>query len=393
MSTAYASTRQRRPAQLPLGLQPYHLTFAVYLTSIVLLGTVYSITYGTHLQNVRISSGAASQFPSTLPGAAVAPAASVRNGADGSTTDLGPIPPTILLPPGHVLNYWANRRNIVNQIFVKKAWFWTTVAWALQLFFLRLAPSNPSVPASASTANAAPGPAGAAPSARVGSRVQGLDHKKDEDATVQPTAAPTPATITSPVSISVLRYLVATAAWLLFANWFFGPPLTERILTATGAVCVLGTDAGQPTVENLYCHSRKPLTSSTHPALFPSSSSSSSSSKAFRAMWKGGHDISGHTFIMVLSSLLLLEDIAPYLANLASTSAIGRKLFPPTAGRAQLKALNTTPGKVAIGATLALLALWSWMLLNTAIYFHTPQEKISGLLVAFLAWLLLPKGC
>ena len=110
-------------------------------------------------------------------------------------------------------------------------------------------------------------------------------------------------------------------------------------------------------------------------------------------MWKGGHDISGHTFIMVLSSLLLLEDIAPYLANLASTSAIGRKLFPPAAGRAQLKALNTTPGKVAIGATLALLALWSWMLLNTAIYFHTPQEKISGLLVAFLAWLLLPKGC
>lgn len=368
---------QRRKAKLPLGLQPYHLTFVAYLSSIVLLGTIYSIAYGTHLQNVRISSGAGEeQFPSTVPGGAVAPSP-IKNGADGHT-EFGPIPPTILLPPHHALNYWANRKNIVNQIFVKKAWLWTTLAWALQLFALRLSPtSKPSASPSASVQ--------ARSSAAVGARVG--NNKKNEDGDLQ---QPAGATITSPVSISVLRYLVATAAWLLFANWFFGPPLTERILTATGAVCVPSSDPQSP-VEALYCRTRAPLSSSTHPALF-ASNSSLKSRKSIRAMWKGGHDISGHTFIMVLSSLLLLEDIAPYIAVLIGRSSLGQSLFPQQVSLEVGRTRWTTQAKLAVGATLGLVGLWSWMLLNTAIYFHTPQEKVSGLLVGLAAWLILPKG-
>ncbi|CBQ69419.1 conserved hypothetical protein [Sporisorium reilianum SRZ2] len=360
MSSTYTSP-QRRQSKLPLGLQPHHLTFALYFTSIVVLGTAYSVVYGTHLQNVRISSGAAdSQFPSTLPGAAVAPAP-IQNGVEGSI-NLGPIPPTILLPPNHALNYWANRKNIVNRIFVKKAWLWTTIAWFLQLFFLRLAPT--------SSATAVPA-AKPRTSAGVASRV---DHKKDEDAS---NGSPAQATITSPVSISVLRYLIATALWLLFANWFFGPPLSERILTATGAVCVPSTNPSLSPVEELYCRTRTPLSTASHPALF-----ASQSSKSIRAMWKGGHDISGHTFIMVLSSLLLLEDVAPYLGVLLGGARQG----------AEVRTRWTRSAYAAVGASVGLVALWSWMLLNTAVYFHTPQEKVSGLVVGLLAWLALPKG-
>lgn len=375
MNTAQLPS-QRRQSKLPLGLQPYHLTFVAYLSSIVLLGTIYSVLYGTHLQNVRISSGAAgSQFPSTLPGAAVAPAP-IQNGVDDSTK-LGPIPPTVFLPPSHALNYWANRKNIVNQVFVKKAWLWTTLAWALQLFFLRLSPTSSASPST---------PAKARTSSVPGSRA---DHKKDEDAATQ---QPAGATITSPVSISVLRYGIATGTWLVFANWFFGPPLTERILTATGAVCVPSTDPQSP-VENLYCRSRTPLSSATHPALFSSNSAASlKSSKSIRAMWKGGHDISGHTFIMVLSSLLLLEDLAPYLAILLGRSSLGRFLFPKPAPLGAARTTWTTQASLAVAATLGLVGLWSWMLLNTAIYFHTPQEKVTGLLVGLAAWLILPKG-
>ncbi|EST09114.1 Fat storage-inducing transmembrane protein [Kalmanozyma brasiliensis GHG001] len=340
--SASTATLPRRQSKLPLGLQPHHLTFALYFTSIVVIGTTYSVLYGTHLQNVRISSGATGDFPSTLPGAAVAPAP-VQNTVEGSL-NLGPIPPTILLPPHHALNYWANRKNIVNQLFVKKAWLWTTLAWGMQLFFLRLAPPR-------------------------------VDKKKDEDA-----VATEQATITSPVSISVLRYLVATSAWLLFANWFFGPPLSERILTATGAVCVpTGTGGGK--VEEMYCRTRTPL-ASDHPALH----SSGLTAKNVRAMWKGGHDISGHTFIMVLSSLLLLEDVAPYLAAL-----LGRSLFGKSTAQAS-RTRWTGTAYAAVGVTLGLVGLWSWMLLNTAIYFHTPQEKVSGLVVGLAAWLVLPKG-
>lgn len=380
MSTVNLSL-QRRQSKLPLGLQPHHLTFALYLCSIVVLGTTYSVIYGTHLQNVRISSGISgssdSQFPSTLPGAAVAPVPQ-QNNVEGNT-NLGPIPATILLPPHHALNYWANRKNIVNQLFVKKACIWTTLAWSLQLFLLRLAP------ASTATTTSAAAPSRA--SANVASRV---DHKKDEDATVEPA---TQATITSPVSISVLRYMIATAVWLLFANWFFGPPLSERILTATGAVCVPSSDPQQSPVESLYCRTRTPLSSSTHPALFSSKSAASlQASKSIRAIWKGGHDISGHTFIMVLSSLLLLEDVAPYLAVLLGRSAFAKLLFPSGAPLNAAKTRWSTSAYAAVAASVGLVGLWSWMLLNTAIYFHTPQEKISGLLVGLLAWLVLPKG-
>ncbi|KAJ1025873.1 hypothetical protein NDA16_002499 [Ustilago loliicola] len=378
MSTATLPS-QRRQTKLPLGLQPYHFTFALYLSTIVILGTAYSIIYGTHLQNVRISSGAIgaadSQFPSTVPGATVTPAP-IQNGVDGNT-NFGPIPPTILLPPHHALNYWANRKNIVNQIFVKKAWLWTTLAWALQLFFLRLAPT------STTTASTSAKPR---TSAAVGSR-NTINNKKDEDASA---AAAAQATITSPVSISVLRYAIATGIWLLFSNWFFGPPLSERILTATGAICVPSGDPQQSPVEELYCRTRTPLSSSSHPALF---SSSSLKSKSIRAMWKGGHDISGHTFIMVLSALLLLEDIAPYLAALLGpNSAIVKSLFPQATWLHAARTRWTPAAKGAVAATLGLVALWSWMLLNTAIYFHTPQEKVSGLFVGLAAWLLLPKG-
>lgn len=340
---------QRRSA-LPLGLQRHHIVFVAYLSSIVLLGTAYSIAYGTHINNLRLSSGADSQFPSTLPGAAVAP--SIQTGADGST-QLGPLPPTIALPPHHALNYWANRKNIVNRIFVKKAWLWTTAAWLAQLFFLRLAPATPRL-------------------------------KKDEARSGQEQA-----TITSPVSISVLRYIVATGAWLLFANWFFGPPLAERILTATGAVCVPGSNAGLGKVEEMYCRTRTPLSSTTHPALF----ASSGTAKSIRAAWRGGHDISGHTFIMVLSSLLLLEDIAPYLAALVANSAVGRAVFGDAKVDQRARAVvGEQKAKLAVAASVALVGLWSWMLLNTAIYFHTPQEKVSGLIVALAAWMVLPKS-
>ena len=365
-----STSNQRRQSKLPLGLQSHHIHFALYLTSIVILGTAYSIVYGTHLQNVRISSGLAastdSHFPSTLPGAAVAPAP-LANGVEANV-NLGPIPPTILLPPHHALNYWANRKNIVNRIFVKKAWLWTTIAWALQLFFLRMA--------SAST----PTTSAARPTTSAGARV---DRKKDK---VAGSERVDQATITSPVSISVLRYLIATSLWLIFANWFFGPPLSERILTATGAVCVPSTNPAQSPVEDLYCRTRTPLSSTSHPALF-----SSKSSRSIRAMWKGGHDISGHTFIMVLSSLLLLEDVAPCVSVLLKRDRVRGALV---GGECEwVKRLRWTGSRyAAVAVSLGLVGLWSWMLLNTAIYFHTPQEKVSGLIVGLAAWLVLPKG-
>ncbi|PWY98957.1 hypothetical protein BCV70DRAFT_201172 [Testicularia cyperi] len=370
MATRSPAASPIKPRRLPLGLMPYHVVFIAGLSSIVLLGTVYSVVYGTHLSNVGYAEFPASDLGQTIP----APGPGAPGGLGEA---LPPIPPTIL-QPNHALNYWANRKNIVNQIFVKKAWLWTTGVWLLQLFYLRMSP------------------------------VQSLEQKKSDDPTKSSAStsngtkleaqaravAAEQATITSPVSVSVLRYIFSTLIWLLFANWFFGPPLSERLLTATGAICVPSTDPLSP-IEALYCQNRSPLSSSTHPALFPASGLGKSTA---RAIWKGGHDISGHTFLMVLSSLFLLEDLAPYIPRflgLANGNGILQSIFPQSSWSSQPNTFvgpNAPKAKAAVLATLGLVALWSWMLLNTAIYFHTPQEKVSGLFVGLAAWFCLPRG-
>lgn len=44
-----------------------------------------------------------------------------------------------------------------------------------------------------------------------------------------------------------------------------------------------------------------------------------------------------------------------------------------------------------IFSILGLIGFWSWMLLMTAVYFHTPFEKFTGLLTGIVFWWLLPK--
>lgn len=41
---------------------------------------------------------------------------------------------------------------------------------------------------------------------------------------------------------------------------------------------------------------------------------------------------------------------------------------------------------------LLLVSLWTFSLVNTALFFHTPSEKVSGALIALSSWFLLPKG-
>ncbi|EPQ30714.1 uncharacterized protein PFL1_01615 [Pseudozyma flocculosa PF-1] len=398
MSAATMRSPTTTTAPLPLGLQRYHVLFLGYFTAIVVLGTVYSILTGSHHANLH----------TTIANASLAAAGASPLSHTDSTTRLPPLPPT-LVPPGHALAYWANRKNIFNQLFVKRAWFWTTLASALVTIVIRTRPGARIVGDS------------------LGVDVDQRGNLKINDPRSQNRLdAQSKTTVTSPVAKSTLRWLMATGYWRdLFTSWFFGPPLTERILTATGGVCIPSAGLSGE-VDAAYCRSRSTITSTSHPDLFSklslASSSSSSSSlpggdaaMALKPLWRGGHDISGHTFLMVLSALFLLEEIAPFLPHLVPRGVAD--LFPRSgwsisnpfvvrvgpvgssrkagAGQEQeqhgRRQIDTAPTAV-LAFVLAIVALWSWMLLMTAVYFHTPQEKITGLVVAIGCWLLLPKG-
>ncbi|KAF7361764.1 hypothetical protein MVEN_00520600 [Mycena venus] len=186
-------------------------------------------------------------------------------------------------------HYWANKGNPLNVYFIKQAWGWTSAAFLLAW---------------------STGP----PSTRTAARLT--------------------------------RWLTATATWLVFTAWFFGPALIERIVLASGG------DTATPAL---------PCPPATHPALF-----ASSSSFVLPQEWHGatprlrkGHDVSGHIFLLTLSILLLAQQISPSF-TLTRWS---------------------TPHTAAIYANLTLITIWLFASGTTSVYFHSPGEKITGYLL------------
>ena len=228
--------------------------------------------------------------------------------------------------PPQPINYFASKHNLLNLYFVKIDWFWTTLAFILILF------TTHSPPLSRSSSG-----------------------------------------ISRPLK-ALLRYAIVTAAWIGTTQWFFGAPLIDRSFTLTGGKCealpAKVNDAGRPDVSAIF---------------------TSITCKAVGGRWKGGHDISGHVFLLVLSSAFLVMEL--YVSDIQSP----HPSVSPKAAAAVAQEI-TTEEKRAVGGwesdAQAKMRLWTryfvltvvgldfWMLLMTAIWFHTWLEKLSGLLLS-----------
>ncbi|PWN30130.1 hypothetical protein BDZ90DRAFT_229162 [Jaminaea rosea] len=210
-----------------------------------------------------------------------------------------------------------------------------------------------------------------------------------------------------------------------FAVWLFGPPLMNRILTSSGGVCVPRSDqtlggfsnpndgpASAPApfrmpdkrIDDAFCHAGpRGISKEDRPELFRATHAvvaDMTREGSLRGAWKGGHDVSGHTFILILSSLLLLEELTPYLAQYCSAvlpPSLSASIVSwiPRSLRATKDPYRGERAGASIAATsfvLALVGLWLFSLVNTSLFFHTPAEKFSGALIAVVSWVLLPKG-
>ena len=234
------------------------------------------------------------------------------------------------------LNYFAGKRNIFNLYFVKLGWLWTTLAFTL-LQLTTTKSSRQQRPASHANAN-------------------------------------------NNIFQALLRYSLITLTWIMTTQWFFGPALIDRSFTSTGGRCVprsgkLGTltegvDLSTVTT-NLSC-------------------------KYVGGKWRGGHDISGHFFMLVLSSAFLFLE---FFISESETRAVHPHISSSAA--AQIAKETTEEEKRAVGGwesegvvkarlwtqyfVWAVIVLDAWMLLMTAIWFHTLFEKVSGLTLASLS--------
>lgn len=112
--------------------------------------------------------------------------------------------------------------------------------------------------------------------------------------------------------------------------------------------------------------------------------------KAAGGKWNGGHDISGHVFLLVLGTSFLMQEIGWTVRRWKSSSARQAEERCILMADGALKSANVeaemTPGQgegsysLGVGGktALAIMGLNLWMLLMTAIYFHTWFEKVSS---------------
>ncbi|CAK7236335.1 hypothetical protein SCUCBS95973_009573 [Sporothrix curviconia] len=277
--------------------------------------------------------------------------------------------------PGLAPSYFARKDNVLNVFFVKRGWFWITVTFAAFVgthpFFSTATATAPRTAKSAS-----------------------LLGRRDS---------------------AILRWGLVTGWWILVTQWFFGPALVDRNFRLTGGGC----QALQAAVEDDVAADKQPS-----PLLL---AATASACKHAGGQWRGGHDISGHVFLLVLGTIFLAQEIGWVLWRRA---ALGPSLSSSAAARvadarslvmhdgtvksaeveaglaAALSSLSASSAssassepsiaasRIALRFAAVVMGLCLWMLLMTAIYFHTWFEKLTGLMVAltgFYSVYILPR--
>jgi hypothetical protein len=250
-------------------------------------------------------------------------------------------------PPASAPSYFAQKRNVFNVYFVKRGWFWVTVALAI---FIGTHPS------------------------------------------LGPSLRPT---ITRRRIQAVARWGLATLVWIAVTQWFFGPPLIDRSFKLTGGACEILSDPSVRLKTGTISETKDYFTAAA--------------CKIAGGQWKGGHDISGHVFLLILGSALLWFEVLPAILKsrglreerrvrvgngkiIKTRSIVDGTVKDDIPEHAVEQEEYTTLGvKIAVGV----VGLSWWMLLMTAAFFHTWFEKFTGFLVAFVGIFFiyfLPRG-
>ncbi|KAI7494018.1 hypothetical protein KC367_g8344 [Hortaea werneckii] len=268
-------------------------------------------------------------------------------------------------------SYFAKKGNVFNVYFVKIGWFWISLAWAGFVF------THGGLSERGGGRVRTQGGGGSS-----GSGEQGFWTRRRLQA--------------------LARYAVVTGVWILVTQWCFGPALIDRGFRWTGGKC-LALSSSSSSLPPPEAAAKVEAMSDVERAL------THAACKAVGGRWAGGHDISGHVFLLILGSAMLWLEILPVVLTNAtglrearqvrrSDGNITSSMSDQSGGKEGGTGRDAEPAQNLSFPTklsLSVAALSWWMLLMTAAFFHTWFEKFTGLVVAFGAiWgvYFLPRG-
>ncbi|KAL5337604.1 inositol phospholipid synthesis and fat-storage-inducing TM-domain-containing protein [Aspergillus crustosus] len=225
------------------------------------------------------------------------------------------------------INYFARKDNIFNIYFVKIGWIWFTSAFASLIL---ASPPSP--------------------------------HRGRRQAQ------------------SFARYALVTVVWYATTQWFFGPAIVDRSFVLTGGKCeaVLRGLSESQSVQEKGVVGAAVSGEESLGVYF-----TAAACKAAGGAWRGGHDVSGHVFMLVLVTAVLAFEALGVIAP-ETEGVDGKK----TEGDFSVDKGSESEGEVrtwALRFVGLVVGLGYWMLLMTAIWFHTWLEKANGLVLSLAA--------
>ncbi|KAK4185365.1 inositol phospholipid synthesis protein Scs3p [Podospora australis] len=238
-------------------------------------------------------------------------------------------------------SYFARKNNLFNVLFVKRGWGWISLAFVVFIF------THPAVATTKQRARAG------------------------------------------------IRWGMVTLWWVFVTQWFFGPAIIDRGFRWTGGKCEEKISLVNAAMDGMATpHGGRVVGQEVRVKdVF-----SAAACKAAGGKWSGGHDISGHVFLLVLGSVFLLQEVGWVVSRWAKWHEREERtvVMPDGAVKGATVEVDKREEeyreerRTTVGEALgrggqfagAVVVVSGWMLLMTAIYFHTWFEKLTGLLVA-----------
>ncbi|KAF8937528.1 inositol phospholipid synthesis and fat-storage-inducing TM-domain-containing protein [Dissophora ornata] len=254
---------------------------------------------------------------------------------------------------GNKPSYFSNKRNILNVLFVKNGWGWTSFVFLVYLAVVfgkavvrqevqQQQQQQQQSGSSIDVQRPQEQPHGDQ-ALRTRTRSTAATQRDGQEPGTDLPAPGTRASSRVPTDVilkALVRWGLATLYWWLISQWFFGPGLFDRLFVMTGGSC---------SVDGHWSQYR---------------------CRRMGGQWSGGVDISGHMFLLTHACLFLMEELSVFLNVPEAWTALKTR---PTA-------------KYAVLSVVGLCGLWWWMLLMTSVYYHHLAEKLSGLFFGVMFW-------